>query len=86
LQRTEGPAGHSRLNLTVLFSSELADRFRALYEAESVDAWWDVHALLSYGPSWTQFLPIQIDGRAPLDVKGMTGRMEEVLERALRRL
>jgi aminoglycoside phosphotransferase (APT) family kinase protein len=81
--------GHCRLNLTVLFSSELADRFRALYEAESghkVDAWWDVHALLSYGPSWTQFLPIQIDGRAPLDVKGMTGRMEEVLERALRRL
>ena len=26
------------------------------------------------------------DGRAPLDVEGMTGRMEEVLERALRRL
>ena len=37
-------------------------------------------------PSWKQFLPIQIDGRAPLDVEGMTGRMEEVLERALRRL
>jgi hypothetical protein len=41
---------------------------------------------LSNGPSWKQFLPIQIDGRAPLDVEGMTGRMEEVLERALRRL
>jgi hypothetical protein len=45
-----------------------------------------VHALLSYGPSWKQFLPIQIDGRAPLEVEGMTGRMEEVLECALRRL
>ncbi len=80
--------GHCRLNLTVLFSADVADRFRELYEAESgrrVDAWWDVHALLSYGPSWKQFLPIQIDGRAPLNVEGMTGRMEEVLERALRR-
>jgi aminoglycoside phosphotransferase (APT) family kinase protein len=85
----EVDVGHCRLNLTVLFSAALADRFRAIYEAESghkVDAWWDVHALLSYGPSWKQFLPIQIDGRAPLDIKGMTGRMEEVLERALRRV
>lgn len=88
-----GPAevdvGHCRLNLTVLFSADVADRFRAIYEIESghsVDAWWDVQALLSYGPSWKQFLPIQIDGRAPLDVEGMTGRMEEVLEGALRRL
>lgn len=85
----EVDVGHCRLNLAVLFSAEVADRFRAMYEAESgrtVDGWWDVQALLSYGPSWKQFLPIQIDGRAPLDVEGMTGRMEKVLERALRRL
>jgi aminoglycoside phosphotransferase (APT) family kinase protein len=85
----EVDVGHCRLNLTVLFSADVADRFRAIYEEESgrrVDGWWDVHALLSYGPSWKQFLPIQIDGRAPLDAGGMTGRMEEVLERALRRL
>jgi hypothetical protein len=31
--------------------------------------------LLSYGPSWKQLLPFQIDGRAPLDVEGMTARM-----------
>jgi hypothetical protein len=47
---------------------------------------WDVHALLSCGPSWKQFLPVQIDGRAPLEVDGMTRRMEEVLNRSLRRL
>jgi aminoglycoside phosphotransferase (APT) family kinase protein len=85
----EMDVGHCRLNLAVLFSADVADRFRALYEAESghaVDPRWDVHALLSYGPEWKQFLPIQIDGRAPLDVEGMTGRMEEVLQRALRRL
>jgi aminoglycoside phosphotransferase (APT) family kinase protein len=81
--------GHCRLNLTVLLSAGVADRFLAMYEAESgrrIDPWWDIHALLSYGPAWKQFLPIQIDGRAPLDVDGMTGRMEEVLEAALRRL
>jgi aminoglycoside phosphotransferase (APT) family kinase protein len=85
----EMDVGHCRLNLTVLFSAGVADRFHAIYETVSghkVDAWWDVHALLSYGPSWKQFLPIQIDGRAPLDVGGMTARMEDVLERALRRL
>jgi aminoglycoside phosphotransferase (APT) family kinase protein len=81
--------GHCRLNLAILFSAEVADRFLALYEAESrhkVDPWWDVHALLSYDTSWKEFLPIQIDGRAPLDVEGMTGRMEDVLERSLGRL
>ena len=81
--------GHCRLNLTVLFSADMADRFREMYQAESghrVDAWWDVHALLSYGPSWKDFLPVQIDGRAPLEVDGMTRRMEEVLDRSLRRL
>jgi aminoglycoside phosphotransferase (APT) family kinase protein len=84
----EVDVGHCRLNLTLLFSADVADRFRAMYEAESghrLDAWWDVHALLSYGPGWGEFLPLQIDGRAPLDAAGMTGRMEEVLERALRR-
>jgi aminoglycoside phosphotransferase (APT) family kinase protein len=81
--------GHCRLNLTVLFSADIAERFRQMYEAEAgrkVDPWWDVHSLLSFGPTWKTFLPIQIDGRAPLDVDGMTSRMEDVLERTLRRL
>ena len=81
--------GHCRLNLAVLFSADVAERFRALYEAEAgraVDPWWDVHALLSYGPGWKHFLPIQIDGRAPLDTDGMTNRMDDLLARTLRRL
>ena len=80
--------GHCRLNLTLLFSEHVAERFRELYEAESgraVDPYWDVHALLSYGPDWKDFLPLQIDGRAPLEAEGMTHRMEEVLTLALRR-
>lgn len=81
--------GHCRLNLTLLFSAGVAERFRELYETESgrrVDPYWDVHALLSYGPDWQHFLPLQIDGRAPLEVDGMTKRMEDVLVGALRRV
>jgi aminoglycoside phosphotransferase (APT) family kinase protein len=81
--------GHCRLNLAVLFSADIAERFRAMYEAEvgrEVDPWWDLHALLSYGPAWKSFLPIQIDGRAPLDTDGMTSRMEDLVGRTLRRL
>jgi aminoglycoside phosphotransferase (APT) family kinase protein len=85
----EVDVGHCRLNLTLLFSAEVADRFRDLYEIESgckVDAWWDLHALVGYDASWKEFLPLQIDGRAPLDVDGMTARMEQVLKRCLQRL
>jgi aminoglycoside phosphotransferase (APT) family kinase protein len=81
--------GHCRLNLALLFSVDVAERFRELYEASSgraVDPYWDLHALLSYGPGWKDFLPLQIDGRAPLEVNGMTRRMEELLDRSLRRL
>jgi aminoglycoside phosphotransferase (APT) family kinase protein len=80
--------GHCRLNLAILFSADIADRFRQIYEAEAgrkVDRWWDVQSLLSFGPDWKTFLPLQIDGRAPLDVDGMTSRVEDVLERTLRR-
>jgi len=93
VEASRGPpdvdVGHCRLNLTLLFSADVAERFREMYEAEAgrtVDPWWDVCSLLSFGPDWKQFLPIQIDGRAPLDVDGMTSRMEDVLERTLRRL
>ena len=81
--------GHCRLNLALLFSAQDAERFRELYEVEAgrrVDPYWDVHALLSYGPDWKHFLPLQIDGRAPLEVDAMTRRMEEVLTLALGRV
>jgi aminoglycoside phosphotransferase (APT) family kinase protein len=81
--------GHCRLNLALLFSAEIAEQFRELYEAASgrrVDPWWDVHALMSFGPDWKHFLPLQIDGRAPLDVDGMLARLERLLEATLRRV
>jgi len=81
--------GHCRLNLTLLFTAEVAERFREMYEAEAgrcVEPSWDLHALLAYDGNWKYFLPVQVDKRAPIDPDGMTRRMEVVLERTLRRL
>ena len=81
--------GHCRLNLAVLYSAEVAERFRHAYESEAgrrVEPWWDVHELLAYGDGWREFIPVQVAGRAPVDVRGMTGRVEDLLAIALARL
>ena len=81
--------GHCRLNLAVLYSAEIAERFRQAYESEAgrrVEPWWDVHELLAYDDGWRDFIPVQVAGRAPVDVRGMTGRVEELLALALARL
>jgi hypothetical protein len=81
--------GHCRLNLAVLYSAEVAERFRHAYESEAgrrVEPWWDVHQLLAFDDSWQDFIPVQVAGRAPVDVRGMTGRVEELLALALARL
>jgi aminoglycoside phosphotransferase (APT) family kinase protein len=81
--------GHCRLNLAVLFGADWAERFRLAYEAETgrrVNPWWDLHALASYSDDWQNFIPIQVDGRAPVDTGGMTARVEEVMAATLQRL
>lgn len=81
--------GHCRLNLAVLFDAKAAERFRIAYEARAgrrVDPWWDLYALATYGDSWPEFIPIQVNGRARVDVAGMTGRVEDLIEATLRRL
>ena len=87
-----GPAdvdvSHCRLNLAVLFSPEVAERFRRAYEAEAgrrVEPWWDIHQLLAYNEGWPTFIPVQVAGRAPVDVGGMTARVEELLREVLAR-
>lgn len=80
--------GHCRLNLAVLYSAEVAERFRHVYESEAgrrVEPWWDVQQLLAYDDSWQDFIPLQVAGRAPVDVRGMTGRVEELLAMTLAR-
>ena len=81
--------GHCRLNLGVLFSAEVAERFRHAYESEAgrrVEPWWDVRQLLAYDDTWPDFIPVQVAGRAPVDVRGMTDRVEELLAMTLARL
>lgn len=81
--------GHCRLNLAALYSAEVAERFRQVYESEAgrrVEPWWDIHQLLAYYDGWQEFIPVQVAGRAQVDVRGMTGRVEELLAIALARL
>ena len=79
---------HARLNLSVLYSSERAQRFLDLYESQSgstVDRWWDVEGLLKYLPGWGEFLQLQAGRRLKVDFDGMHERVEETLASALRR-
>jgi len=81
--------GHCRLNLAVLLGAGWAERFRLAYEAETgrrVDPWWDLYSIACYSDAWRRFIPIQVAGRAPVDVRGMTARVEDLLEMTLRRL
>jgi aminoglycoside phosphotransferase (APT) family kinase protein len=81
--------GHCRLNLAVLFGVDRAERFRLAYEARAgryVDPWWDLYALALYGDSWQDFIPVQVNGRAKVEVAGMTVRVEELIQATLRRL
>jgi len=80
--------GHARLNLSVLYSSELAQEFLKLYESLSgstVDPWWDVEGLLKYLPGWGDFLQLQAGRRLNVDFEGMHERVEATLVSALRR-
>lgn len=83
--------GHCRLNLAVLFSPDVAEQFRELYEAESgriCDPRWDLSTMLSYvgDDRWPRFIPVQVAGRAPLDVDGMDARVEGLVEQILARI
>ena len=81
--------GHCRLNLAVLYSVDVAERFRLAYESEAgrrVEPWRDIQQLLAYDDTWRDFIPVQVAGRAPVDVNGMTDRVEELLASALARL
>jgi aminoglycoside phosphotransferase (APT) family kinase protein len=79
---------HQRLNLSVLYSSELAERFLHHYEGISghtVDRWWDVEGLLLYLPGWGKFLQQQAGRRLAVDYARMHERVEETLAAALHR-
>lgn len=52
-----------------------------------MDPYWDIRCATAPAfEDWTQFIPIQVDGRASFDRAGMTTRFNELLSAALRRL
>jgi aminoglycoside phosphotransferase (APT) family kinase protein len=81
--------GHCRLNLAVLHGADWAEQFRHIYEAEtstSLHPWWDLHASASYSDHWPDFIPVQVDGRVPVDIEGMTHRVEDLIAGIMERL
>jgi aminoglycoside phosphotransferase (APT) family kinase protein len=78
--------GHCRLNLAVLFSSRWGQDFSATYQAEAgraIGPWWDIFEICRYSDAWARFIPIQVGGRVPVDISGMTDRVEELLAQAI---
>ncbi|HEY5438723.1 MAG TPA: phosphotransferase [Acidimicrobiales bacterium] len=85
----EMDVAHSRLNLSVLYSTEYAEQFRLKYLAGSrrtLAPWWDVAGLLLYLPGWGNFLQTQAGARKDVDFQGMHARVEATLRATMSRL
>lgn len=79
--------GHCQLNLAVLFSPEWARDFAAAYKAEAgrdPDPWWNLYEICLYGEHFPRNIPIQVGGRAAVDIPGMNRRVEDLIELVLR--
>ena len=81
--------GHCRRYLAALYSPEWSEQLRSIYESiagVTLDPWWDLYALLHHDDSQPKWIRGQVAGRRPVDVPGMTSRVEVAVETALRRL
>jgi len=80
---------HARLNLVCLYDADRAETFRREYEAvagRDTSPWRDVAELVGYVPSFARALRRQIARRMTLEIKGMTTRVEDLLQRTLDRV
>ncbi len=81
--------GQCRRYLASLYSPEWAEQLRLLYESTAgvpLDPWWDLYTLLHHDDDGPKSIFRQVAGRRPVDVSGMTARVEIAVEGALRRL
>ncbi|GIL26222.1 phosphotransferase family protein [Actinocatenispora comari] len=81
--------GHCRRYLAALHSPEWSQQLRSRYESiagVALDPWWDLYALLHHGDSQPKWIRGQVAGRRPVEVTGMTARVEVLIETALQRL
>ena len=85
----DGDVGHCRLNLAVLHSVDWAERFRLAYERTSgreVEPWYDLRRITAFSADWQGFIPLQVSGRAEVDIEGMPGRVEALIASVLKRV
>ncbi|MBE7187917.1 aminoglycoside phosphotransferase family protein [Jatrophihabitans endophyticus] len=78
--------GHCLLNVAVLRDADAAQSFRRHYERAAgvgLDPGGLVRALLGWDPGWQRFIPVQVAGRAPVDVEGMPARVAATIRRTL---
>lgn len=81
--------GQCRRYLAALYSPDRAEELRSLYESIAgvpLDPWWDLYCLLHHDDDGPRSISRQVAGRCPVDVSGMTARVEVVVGQALRRL
>ena len=81
--------GECRFYLAALYSPEWSEQLRSLYESTAgvaLDPWWDLYGLLHYDDGSPKAIRSQVAGRRPVDMAGMTSRVEVAVETALRRL
>jgi aminoglycoside phosphotransferase (APT) family kinase protein len=81
--------GHCRQVPAALYSPEWSEQLRSLYVSVAgapLDPWWDLYALLHHDGDQPRWIRQQVAGRRPIDMAGMTARVEAAVETALRRL
>ncbi|MFC7618723.1 phosphotransferase family protein [Microlunatus sp. GCM10028923] len=81
--------GQCRRYLAALESPDWSEQLRSLYESiagVTLHPWWDLYALLHHNDNQLKWMGRQVAGRRPVDVPGMTPRVEIVVEAALQRL
>ena len=81
--------GQCRRYVASLYSPEWAEQLSSLYESiagAALDPWWDLYTLLHHDDEGPSSIRRQVAGRRPVDVAGMTARVEVAVARALQRL
>lgn len=81
--------GQCRRYVASLYSPDWAEELRSRYESIAgvpLHPWWDLYSLLHHDDNGPQSISRQVAGRRPVDVSGMTARVEIAVEQALRRL
>lgn len=79
--------GHCRLNLVILYGSEVADDLARRYGAP-VDPWWDLFETCIFLPSWGDTIVRQVGTRlgVPVDVDAIHRRVDAHLPNLLDRV